>query len=54
MRFIKTFLPFGFMAVLLTYMFENLGDNNRLMICMLGLFGWLEYLELRYKVGMHQ
>ena len=51
MRFIKTFLPFVFIAVILASMVAHWGDHSYFMICMLGLIGWLDYVELRYKVS---
>ena len=52
MRFIKTFLPFGF--VLIALMLTHLNDNTYFMPCLLGVLGWLEYLDLRYKVTKDQ
>ena len=52
MRFIKTFLPFVFIAVILASMVAHWGDQSYFMICMLGLIGWLDYVELRYKVSV--
>jgi len=51
MRVIKTFLPFGFMLVLLSMLIMHYNDPNFFMCCLLGLFGWLEYVELSHKVS---
>jgi len=51
MRFIKTFIPFGFMLVLLSMMIAHFGDHTFFMACLLGLFGWLEHVELSFKVN---
>ena len=54
MRFIKTFLPLAFMAVILASMVAHWGDQSYFMICMLGLLGWLEYVELSYQVNKRE
>ena len=54
MRFIKTFIPFGFMLVLLSMMIAHFGDHTFYMTGLLGLLGWLEYVELSYKVSKRE
>ena len=51
MRFIKTFLPFGFMLVLLVMLITHYADPGYFLICLLGLQGWLEYVELSHKIS---
>ena len=51
MSVIKTFLPFAFMAVILASMVTHWGDQSYFMICMLGLLGWLDYVELSHKIS---
>ena len=51
MRFIKSFFPFVFITVIFAFMITHLGDNTYFMPCLFGIVGWLEYLDLRYKVG---
>ena len=53
MRFIKTFWPFGFIAVIFVMFVTHYGDWDYGMPCILGIMGWLEYLELRHRVAEH-
>ena len=54
MRFIKIFLPFGFMIVLLSMMLTHFNDHTFFMTGLLGLLGWLEYVELSFKVNKRE
>jgi len=54
MRFIKTFVPFGFMLVLISMMILHFNDHTFFMTCLLGLLGWLEYVELSFKVNKRE
>jgi len=54
MRFIKTFVPFGFMLVLLSMMILHFNDHTLFMSSLLGLLGWLEYVELNYKISKRE